>query len=381
MLPRGERTMKICMVVFADLPFDYRVYREAYSLQKAGHDLTIISSDFRQEPLPQVWQSFDVRPIDIDRSQSLRVTYPRFWQIAGKIAREAHAEVYHAHDLDALWPASRAAACHDAILIYDSHELFCEQSSLAQRPAISFFWRRLERRLIKRARHVITVGNAIADRLHETYHLAHEPVVLRNVPIYKKPVASQYLQQQLRIGPGEPIALYQGGFLTDNGLAEQIQAMQFVEAGHLALVGSGPTEQGLRKLTEKLQLQERVHFLPRVPFQDLHHVTCSADLGLCVIKPSGRSFAWSMPNKLFEYMMAGLPVLAGDTPEIRRVVEATDAGLIVDPLDPLAIAAALTQLLQDPDGRDELASAARFAARRNCWEVESQKLLDLYTRL
>lgn len=373
--------MKICMVVFTDLPFDYRVYREAASLQAAGHDVTVISTRFRPEPLPDAWESIDVRLIDIDRDQSLRLSYPRFWRKAGAMARDVHADVYHAHDLDAFWPAARAARHHRAALVYDSHELFCEQSSLVQRPAIAYVWRQIERRLIGQADQVITVGHAIAQRLQEAYDLPQIPTVLRNVPLYRKPVASHYLRERLRIPAADPVVLYQGGYLTDNGLAEQIQAMQQVATGHLVLLGSGPTEATLREVTRQSELEERVHFLPRVPFQALHEVTCSADLGLCIIKPTGRSFAWSMPNKLFEYMMAGLPVLAGDTPEIRRVIEATDAGLIVDPLDSDAITAALAQLLSDPGRRDEYAAAARFAARRNCWEVESQGLLELYARL
>jgi len=370
------------MVVFTDLPYDFRVYREVCTLQKSGHDVTVVSTRFGDESLPPAWQDIDVRLIDIDRTQSLRVLYPRFWQQATKLASQERADVYHAHDLDALWPACRAARRNDAALVYDSHELFCEQSSLVHRPAIAFSWRLIEGRLIKRAHRVITVAPSISTQLQQTYNLDQAPVVLRNVPPYRKPVASSYLRQRLGIPTAAPLALYQGGFLTNNGLAEQITAMQHVdEAAHLALLGSGPTEQELRDLTSRLGLQDRVHFLPRVPFQALHEVTCSADIGLCIIKPAGRSFAWSMPNKLFEYMMAGLPVVGGDTPEIRRVIEETEAGIVVDPLHPEAMGAGINQLLTDPERRDELAAAALFAARQNCWEIESQGLVELYAQL
>lgn len=378
----GSITMKICMVVFTDLPFDYRVFREADSLRSSGHEVTVLSTRFRDEPLPSAWDQLDVQMLDIDRAGSLRRSYPAFWRWASNRAREVSADVYHAHDLDALWPAARAARHHDVPLVYDSHELFCEQSSLVQRPAIAFVWRQMERRLIHRAARVITVGTAIAQQLHQSYELSEAPTVLRNVPLYKKPVANHDLRRLANIPESCPLILYQGGFLTDNGLVEQIEAMHFVdESAHLVLLGSGPTEQTLKDETHRLGLQDRVHFVPRVPFQSLHEVTCGADIGLCVIKPTGRSFAWSMPNKLFEYMMAGLPVVGGDTPEIRRVLEETDAGIIVDPTEPRSVGATIDNLLQDPDRCDELAAAARFAARRNCWEVESQGLIELYTRL
>ena len=373
--------MRVCMVLFGDLRYDFRVFRQADALRSAGHEVVLVTSDFGGQ-LPPVWDDFQLQGIPVDRSRSLRRTYPLFWLRAASLAASTRADVYHAHDLDALWPSARAAARRGARLVYDSHELFVEQSSLVRRPAIRGFWRWLERRLIRRVDRVLTVSSAIAECLRQSYGLEQPPVLLRNLPPFREPVAGDALRQALGlVGDREPLVLYQGGFLTDNGLADQITAMSRIDQGRLVLLGSGPTEESLRSQVAALGLHDRVHFLPRLPFPQLHALTCGADLGLCVIRPTGNSFLWSMPNKLFEYMMAGLPVVAGDTPEIRRVIEETEAGVLVDPGDPDAIAGAIGDLLADGPRRRRLGEAALRSAERYCWEREVPRLLRVYEQL
>lgn len=373
--------MRVCMVVFGDLAFDFRVFREACALSDAGHEVAIVTSHFGGS-LPSVWKRFRIRSIPIDRGRSLRRSYPVFWRHALAAASDERAEVYHAHDLDALWPACRAATRLRAALVYDSHELFTGQSSLVNRPLVRGFWRHMEGWLISRVDRVVTVSLGIARQLAVTYRLVREPAVVRNLPPLRDPVRSERLRMSLGLsGDGLPLALYQGGFLVDNGLREVIEGMGRVHSGRLALMGSGPTESGLRCQVAMSGLQDRVRFLARVPFPDLHEHTCGADIGLCVIRPSGSSFSLSLPNKLFEYFMAGIPVLAGDTPEIRAVIEQTGAGVLVDPLDPGAIGSALESLLAEAPRREALARAARSAARRYCWEQEAPRLLEVYRSL
>ena len=373
--------MRVCMVLFGDLRFDFRVFREADALRGAGHEVVLVTSDFGGQ-LPSVWEDFELRRIPLDRSRSLRRTYPVFWHRATSLAAGTRADVYHAHDLDTLWPSARAAARRGSRLVYDSHELFAEQSSLVHRPGIRGFWRWLERRLIRRVDRVLTVSSAIAENLEQTYGLERPPVLVRNLPPFREPVAGDSLRRALGlVGDTDPLVLYQGGFLTENGLADQITAMSRIEVGRLVLLGSGPMEEALRRQVAALGLHDRVRFLPRLPFPQLHALTCGADLGLCVIKPTGNSFLWSMPNKLFEYLMAGLPVLAGDTPEIRRVIEDTGAGALVDPEDPDAIADGIRELLTDEGRRRRMGEAALRSAERYCWEREAPHLLEAYEQL
>ena len=372
--------MHICMAVFGDLRFDYRVFREARCLHQAGHCISIVSSSFDPAPL-KGWDEFDLRLIPIDRSRSLRISYPAFWRQARQLLLEVRADVYHAHDLDALWPAALAARRRDVPLIYDSHEFWTEQSSLVDRPLIRHFWALLERRLFRQVHRTITVGASIAKALQERYGL-REVTVVRNLPCYRPPMPSDRIRTELKLSAGRPVVLYQGGFLTDNGLAEQIEAITGLhEDLALVLVGDGPREAALKEQVRSRKLGNRVYFIPRVPFGELHSYTCSADLGLCLIKGTGRSFYYSMPNKLFEYLMAGLPVLASDFPDMRAVVEESGAGLVANPLDLRDIREKVQSILADSTRRLTYRQAALAAAQRYNWEEEAPRLLALYAEL
>ncbi len=374
--------MHICMVVFGDLPYDFRVYRQARALADAGNRVSLVASDFASAPLPDSWAAFDLHLIPIDRRRSLRYSYPYFWRRAARQARALSADVYHAHDLDALWPAARAARQRHVPLVYDSHELFARQSSLVGRPLVRGFWEFCEGRLLRRVHRVLTVSDAIAVDLQRRYGLVDTPAVIRNLPPWRPPQDDTRLRCALGLlADPEPLALYQGGFLTDNGLAEVIDAMRYIEVGRLVLLGGGPTEAALKAQVAGAGLTERVRFLPKVPFPELHEWTCGADVGVCVIKPTGDSFMWSLPNKLFEYFIAGLPVVAGDTPQIRQVITDTGAGVVANARDPVAIAGALRSLFGDVGLRRQLSAAAQVAARRYCWEEEAPRLLALYASL
>jgi len=367
------------MVAFSDLRFDYRIFREAASLHQAGHRVSIVAAAFDDAPL-QGWDDFDLYLIPVDRRRSLRRSYPSFWRRAHQLLLAARAQVYHAHDLDALWPAARAAKRLDAPLIYDSHEFWTEQSSLVQRPAVRAFWAHLEKWLIKKAHRTIAVSDSIARTLQERYHL-ETVTVLRNLPLYRPPVESDRIRAELGLDAGRPIVLYQGGFLTENGLAEQIEAAAGFDTAAFVLIGDGPCEAALKKQVQETGMGGKVFFISRVPFQELHSYTCAADLGLCLIKGRGKSFYYSMPNKLFEYLMAGVPVLASDFPEMRRVIADTGAGEVVDPQDVPAISQGVGTMLGDETRYQAYRNAALTAARTYSWEREAHKLIQLYATL
>ena len=371
--------MHIAMVVYSDLNFDFRVYREALVLQQAGHDITIVAPDFGTEP-EAVWRRFNLVRPESDPSKSLRIRYPLFWLKAQGALSALDADVIHAHDLDTLWPAVRAARRRDLPVIYDSHEYFIEQSGLVARPFMRGVWSRLESRLIHRVHRTITVSGSIARQLQDRY-LLDQVITVRNLPPFRAVVDSRKIHDVLNLDPTLMVVLYQGGFLTDNGLAEQMEAVAMVPGAVMVLIGDGPCEAELKSLALARGLQKKVYFIARVPFSDLHEYTCSADLGLCLIKGSGQSFYHSLPNKLFEYMMAGLPVLASNFPEMRAVVNDSKAGRVEAPENVQAVGRAIRDMLADPHALRRCAGAARRAAEQYCWERECSKLVELYNAL
>ena len=372
--------MRVCMVAFTDLRFDARIYREATALQDAGHRVSIVASSFSGTAVSTPWQRFEIHLIPVDRTRSLRVLYPSFWWHAARALTALSADVYHAHDLDALWPAARVATRQGSLLVYDSHEFWTEQSGVVSRPTIRRFWGWLEQRLVRHVHHTITVSKGIKAALEARYQL-DRVTVLRNMPRFRDPVAGNRIRETLGLDDDRPVILYQGGFLTENGVLEQIDAAAQFDAAVLVLMGGGPCEGELRQKVDHLQLSDSVFFLPRVPFPELHEYTCSADVGLCLIKNSGKSFFYSMPNKLFEYLMAGLPVVASDFPEMGPVVRDSGAGILADPRDPAAVAEQINLLIADTERMARCAAAARKAALTYSWEHEVEKLTALYAGL
>ena len=240
-------------------------------------------------------------------------------------------------------------------------------------------WSLLEQRLIRQVDRVITVSGSIAQSLKERYGL-DEVVVLHNLPLFRHKVQSNLIRETLDLPDDRPIVLYQGGFLTENGLREQIEAAAGLAAA-LVLIGDGPSEQALRNQVRAARLDDQVFFIPRVPFHQLHNYTCSADLGLCLIKGTGKSFYYSLPNKLFEYMMAGLPVLASNFPEMQRIVRETRTGATVDPTNIVAIREQIATFLDNAEQREACAKASLQAARHYNWEREAAQLTQLYATL
>ncbi len=372
-------SMHICMIAFSDLHFDFRIFREATTLKEAGHRISIVAAAFNKAPL-QGWDNFEIYLIPVDRSNSLRFSYPTFWRRAHQFLIFLGADAYHAHDLDTLWPAAGAAKRCNAPLIYDSHEFWTEQSSLALRPGIRAIWACMERYLIQKVDFTITVSASIAQSLQKRYSLDCV-TVLRNLPPYRPPEKSNRIRSELNLDPDIPIVLYQGGFLTENGLREVIEAAADLNGVAFVLIGDGPCEAALKKQVIEAGLQQKIYFMPRVPFQELHSYTCSADLGLCVIKRTGESFFYSMPNKLFEYLMAGLPVLASNFPEMQSIIEKSGAGAVVDPLNISEIRRSIYDLLRDESQLKAYSHAALKAALRYNWEKEAGKLIQLYETL
>jgi glycosyltransferase involved in cell wall biosynthesis len=215
-------------------------------------------------------------------------------------------------------------------------------------------------------------------------HGRRQVVVLRNVPSLQREVQP--------LDPGFPsdvkVLLYQGGiYARSRAFRETVEALSHMsEDIHLVIVGFGREDDIdlVRSWAEEFAVVERVHLLPPRPFDELVRTAAAATLGLVPIRPIRLNHTLGDTNKLHEYLMAGLPVVASDLPEIRHVVRQGDppVGEIFDPDDSASIAAAVERILSDQEQLARRRSEAlRLAQELYNWEVEQQKLLDLYGRL
>jgi glycosyltransferase involved in cell wall biosynthesis len=299
------------------------------------------------------------------------------------------ADVYHGHDPTALPAAVTAARRHRARYVYDSHEIFMAAGSGATRPPwVRRMFRRLERRWAKGAVAVVTVNDTVGAELRRRLRPARIVAVNNTPPRWTPPPGSDLIRQATGIPPRADIALSHGGFMKHRGLEELALALLEPRMGdvHAVLLGYGALEGPLRAMAREARFEGRLHVLPAVPSSELLPWIASADVGVMPIAPSSLNHLLTTPNKLFECLAAGVPVVASDLPGMRSVVLADPAaplGELCDPTDPASIAAAIRRILDlAPDERAALrARCLRAAHERWNWETESTKLIGLYEDL
>lgn len=305
-----------------------------------------------------------------------------FWRVHRLFSRHASsisAAVYHASDLYNL-PAMHAAANdHDAAVAFDSRELYPHVASAAGRPWVRWFWRTIESTYLPKTDAIFTVNESIARELKTAYDVS--PVVLHNVPAFEEVQRSSYLRDITGIDEDRAIILHQGSMQKDRGCEQLVAALEFVEDAALVFLGGGPLLEGLQASVARRDLQNRVYFVPPVPPDELLPVTASADIGVTLLEDTCRNHRLALPNKLFEYLMAGLPVVASELPEIARVVDGFDVGRTVDPGDTPALSAVLQELVDRPKLRASLAANAPGVFEHYSWEKSKDNFVEVYTEL
>lgn len=185
----------------------------------------------------------------------------------------------------------------------------------------------------------------------------------------------------LDIDRSKKILLYQGGVQFGRGLNVLINSMECIENGVLVIIGDGKLKADLMEETSKRDLTDKVKFLPKVPLEDLPSYTKQAYIGYQVLQNTSYNHYSASSNKLFEYIMAEVPVVSCDFPEIKRVVEEENIGLIVDTEKPESIAAATQKIVDNPELRNELSMNCRSAKFKYNWENEKEELLNIYKEL
>jgi glycosyltransferase involved in cell wall biosynthesis len=374
--------MRIAMLLHKSVEFDSRVRREASSLAAAGHEVVVLELSevpdaertldgfTRSSCLPPAW-AVQKLPVPVYRSLML------LWFVAAIV--RTRPDVVHAHDAAMLLPGLVGARLTGAKLVYDSHEL---ATSVPYRErAWAWFVGAIERVVIPRCAAVITVSDGIAARLRQRYQLSASPTVVRNVSALVASGAGG-LRSSLGLGPEVPLVLYQGAPAPDRGCEVLVAAVALLDGVHLAFLGDPEPGygEGLSELIRQRGLGKRVTLLPSVPLDDLLAHTAEADVGVTLLQDTCENHRLALPNKLFEYVAAGVPVVASALPEVKRIIDAYGIGWCVAPGDPIELAQALSRGLNDADD-PELTERLAHASGELHWSREQTRLLELYAAL
>lgn len=309
---------------------------------------------------------------------------PYGWAIALDASVEP-ADLWHGMWAGSLPALARVRARHGGKTIYDSRDVYLHARSFDRSPRLvraAFQW--LERRWAGRADAVITVNDAYAAILART--LRRQPAaVVRNCPPRYSPRVPppDLIRGRLGLPASTAVVLYQGNLMTDRGIEEGMTALLDIPDAVLVLLGFGALHDELAAATAKDPYRGRVFVIDAVPPAELLDWTASADVVLMAIQPTSLNHRFTTPNKLWEALAAGVPVVASDLPGMAEVVRETGAGVLCDPTSPAAIAAAIQEVLaRSPAEREDSHRRTLAAAHdRYNWEVQADALLALYKTL
>ena len=387
-------SIKVCMHVLEIVRTDPRVMREATALKEAGFAVSIVDvEEEHTRPTEEDFQGICLKHI-LMPSSFISTHFDRWSFIrAGQLLldsalrlTQASADIYHAHDIEALPACYIAALLRCKPLIFDAHELPLSERPLSEMNKSRQWLHKLLAVLfvsmLRRCAGVITVSPPLVEELRQRYQVP-EVTLIRNLPPYQVVPQSDRLRQSLGLSPDTRIAFYQGNLQPDRSLDILVRAAPFL-ARDIVIVMMGKDMKSTRARLEALIASEgvadRVKILPPVPYEELLDWTASADIGLIVYASDySRNVQMMLPNKLFEYLMAGLPVLTSPLDAVTEVIRTYDVGQIVSSLAPADVASAINTMLADPAALARMRRNALDAAQyKLCWEKETSHLIQLY---
>ena len=360
--------------VINDLVTDQRVNKSCLALQKTGYEVLLVGRKLRKSP------PMDERPYASHRMKLLFEKGPLFY--AEYNIRLFFFLLFHranlllSNDLDTILPTYFVAKLKGSKMIFDSHEYFTETPELVTRPKVQRVWKRIEGFVVPKLDEMITVCDSIAELFREKYGVKCH--VIRNIPP-RKALLPKGDKAVLGLPNDKHLLILQGsGINIQRGAEELVEAMQNLDDCFLMIIGGGDVLPILRQMVEKLKITDRVRFFQRMPYQQMMAYTQLAELGFCLDKDTNLNYRFSLPNKLFDFIQAGVPVVASHLVEIEKIIRQYDIGMFIENHAPETIAATIREALSDAERRLRWKRNLAVAAQDLCWENEEQKLLEIY---
>ncbi|MDQ3051699.1 MAG: glycosyltransferase [Bacteroidota bacterium] len=368
---------RIIVSVTSDLSTDQRVHRSCLALQSQGFDVLLIGRELPGSiPVPS-------RPYASHRF--------RLWFHKGMLFYASYnirlffyllfsnTHSLFANDLDTLPANYLVSVLRKKLLVYDSHEYYTGVPELEHRPIVKSIWKAIERWIFPGLKIIITVNDSIANLYGKEY--GKQLVVIRNVPIVtvqSAAVNKSVLRSQLGLPLDKKLVILQGsGINVQRGAEEAVISLRYLDDVNLILLGGGDVLPALNALVIQYQLEDKIIFKPRMPYKDMMQYTAASDLGLTFDKDTNLNYRFSLPNKIFDYIQAGIPVLASRLPEVAKVITTYDIGDFIENHDPEHIAKKIKSVLGDDTLLARWGKNLHLASKELNWESESKKFPDI----
>lgn len=362
----------VTVSVINDLSSDNRVKKTCKELIAMGFKVTLVGRKLPSSNPITNW-SFETKRMKLLFKKGI-LFYTFFNTRLFFYLLFSKSDVLYANDLDTLLPNYLVSKLKGSKLIYDSHEIFCEVPELQSTPFKKRIWESVEKMIIPRLKYCITVNQSIANYFKNKY--GTEFKVVRNIPadVNGQPIKDR---SELGIKPGVKMIVLQGaGINIQRGAEELVQAMKFVEGAQLFIIGGGDVWAKLEQLVQENKLEDKVKLIKKIPKKELANYTFNADLGISIDKDTNLNYSYSLPNKIFDYIHAEVPILASRLVEIEALISRFNIGAFITSHDPAHIAERIGWMLHSPDyqvWKDNMKQAKKALT----WEEEKKVLINL----
>jgi len=377
---------KIVSIVLNNFKNDSRVLKENISLQNAGYNVQVVA--LWEEKLKE---EVNIQEISVHRiklksknwSKNRLVQLIKYFEFIFKVFKKyKSADIVHCNDLYTL-PIGVIVKlfCNKNVkIVYDAHEYEINDRPNEGKMSIQLKYL-LEKALIRYADRVITVSNAIAEEYARLYDIP-KPALVLNTPPYREIENKDLFRERFGIAGECPIFLYQGGLSGGRGIEILLDAFKGLhdEGGDtipaIVFMGYGPLKEEIEEISKEY---ENIHFHPAVSPDVLLEYTGSADFGISLIEDVCLSYRYSLPNKMFEYLMADLPVIVSDLPEMRQIIEENKVGVVARANSSVGLKEAIEEAMRLD--REVLQKNIQEVKKIYNWEAQEKVLLGVYEGL
>ncbi len=363
-----DRPTKIICTVINDLSYDQRMQRVCTALAEAGYEVVLVGR-VKEKSIKLSDQEYEQKRI-LCMSDSGLWMYLEFNLRLLVYLMTHRFDIVNAVDLDTIMPASIASRLKGKKMVYDAHELFTEVPEIVSRKYLHNIWSWIERTFVPKATTSYTVGPSLAKIFEDRYNQEFE--VIRNVPFKNNRELTK---------SDEKIILYQGAVNTGRGLKEMIEAMpKLSEEYKLWIVGDGDEYEKIKDLALGSTAKVRIKMWGYVEPHELKELTSKAWIGINLLENAGLSYYYSLANRTFDFIQAGVPAIHINFPEYKAINDRYQIAELVDDLSVESIVNAVKRL-EDEEHYNRLQQNCIIAAAELCWDNEKDKLVGIYDRL
>lgn len=367
MLPQKKYNKKLVFTVTNDLNYDQRMIRICTSLQNAGYDVVLVGRKM-QTSIPLTKRSFTQKRLFcfFEKGKAFYAEYNFrlfFWLLFQKM------DLICAIDLDTIVPCYFVSVLRHKKRVYDAHELFCEMKEIVTRPKIYALWKFVEKHTVPKFQYGYTVNQPIQEIFCKFYNVNYQ--VIMNVPP---------LRETNDLTKTEKFVIYQGAVNEGRSFETLIPAFKWIDCP-LHIYGDGNFFEACKRIIDKNNLQNKVFLKGKLLPNELKATTQKALLGVTLFENNGLNNYYSLGNRFFDYMHAGIPQVCVNYPAYKKINDEYEIAVLTEDLSPTSIANAINTLLNDGCLHSRISANCLAAKQVYNWQNEEKKLINFYNKV